>query len=73
MIEFRFYIPLDTKWVISDMLFPANLLTSTEQTKSKPGETTSKVYNKPRLMQITTFTTTKNNHAYGTQKYYNSK
>jgi len=67
MIEFRFYIPLNTKWVISDMLFPANLFTSTEQTKSKPGETTSKIYNKLRQMQITKFTTTKNNRAYGTQ------
>ena len=30
----RFYIPLDTKHVISEMLFPANLLTSTQKTKS---------------------------------------
>ena len=29
LIELRFYIPLDTKWVISEMLFPANLSTST--------------------------------------------
>jgi len=28
----------------------------TEKTKSKPGETTTKIYNKPRLMQITKFT-----------------
>jgi len=49
------------------MLFPANLLTSTEKTKSKPGETTSKIYNKPRLMQITKFTTMQNNHASGTK------
>jgi len=34
----RFYIQLDTKQVISEMLFLANLLTSTEKTKSKPGE-----------------------------------
>ena len=33
---FGFNIPLDTKYVISQMLFPANLLTSTEKTKSKP-------------------------------------
>jgi len=55
------------------MLFAANLLTGTEKTKSKAGETTSKIYNKPRLMQITKFTTTQNDHASGTQKYYNSK
>jgi len=55
------------------MLFPANLLTSTEKTKSKPGETTSKIYNKPRLTQITNFTTAQNNHVPGTQTYYNSK
>jgi len=34
----RLYIPLDTKWVISALLFLANLLTSTEKTQSKPGE-----------------------------------
>jgi len=56
-----------------EMLFPANLLTSTEKTKSKPGETTTGIYNKPRLTWITKFTTTQNNHASGTQKYYNSK
>jgi len=55
------------------MLFPANLLTSTEKTKSKPVETIRKIYDKPRLMQITKFTTMQNNHASGTQKYYNSK
>jgi len=38
------------------MLFPANLLTSTEKIKSKPGETTSKIYNKPRLTEVTKFT-----------------
>ena len=32
------YISLDTKLFISAMLFSANLLTGTEQTKSKPGE-----------------------------------
>jgi len=35
LTELRFYIPLDTKQVISKMLFPANLLTSTEKTKLK--------------------------------------
>ena len=29
------YVPLNTKQVISDTLFPANLLTSTKKTKSK--------------------------------------
>jgi len=41
------------------MLFPANLFTSTKKTKSKPGERTTKTYNKHRLKQITKFTTTK--------------
>jgi len=36
------YMPLDTKWVISEMHFPANLLASTDKTKPKPGETTQK-------------------------------
>jgi len=54
------------------MLFLANLLISTEKTKSKPGETVTEIYNKPSLMRITKFTTTQNNHAFGTQKYYNS-
>jgi len=71
--ELRFYIPLDAKQVILEMLFPAKLLTSSENTKSKPGERTAKIYNKPSLMQITKFTATQNNHASGTQKYYNSK
>ena len=39
-----------------------NLLTSTENTKSKPGEQ-PELYNKPRLMRITKFTTMQNNHA----------
>jgi len=55
------------------MLFPANLLTSTEKIKSKPGETTSKIYNKPRLTEVTKFTIVQNNYASGKQKYYNSK
>ena len=33
MTELRFYIPLDTKYDILEMLFPANLLASTEKTK----------------------------------------
>jgi len=33
------------------MLFVANLLTSTDETKSKPGETITEMYIKPRLMQ----------------------
>ena len=43
------------------MLFLANLLItcSTEKTTSKPWERTTKIYNKPRLMQITKFTTSK--------------
>jgi len=32
-IELRFYVPLDTKQVISETFFPADLLASTEQTK----------------------------------------
>jgi len=44
------------------MLFPGNLLTGTEKTKSKPGETTTEIYNKPRLTRITKFTTMQNNH-----------
>jgi len=44
------------------MLFPGNLLNGTEKTKSKPGETTTEIYNKPSLMQITKFTTMQNNH-----------
>jgi len=48
-------------------------LTSTEKTKSNPGETTTAIYNKTRLMRMTKLTTMQNNHASGTQKYYNSK
>jgi len=47
-----------TRHKIGHFLFPANLLTSTEKTKSKPGETTTAIYNKPRLTRITKFTTT---------------
>ena len=35
LIELRFYSPLNTKWVISELLYPANLLASTEKTKIK--------------------------------------
>jgi len=45
--ELRFNIPLDTKQVILETLFPANLLASTEKTNSKSGETITK--SKPRL------------------------
>jgi len=34
----RFNIPLDTKYVTSEMLFPANLLASTEKIKIKAGK-----------------------------------
>jgi len=45
------------------MFFLANLFTTTEKTKPKPKERTTKIYNKPRLMQITKFTTMQNNPA----------
>jgi len=35
LIKFRFYIPVRTKYVISEMLFPAKFLASTEKTKIK--------------------------------------
>jgi len=31
--EFRFYVPLDTLWVILEVFFPANLLANNEETK----------------------------------------
>jgi len=34
---------------MSEMLFPANLLASTEKNQ-KPGKITTKIYNKPRLV-----------------------
>jgi len=34
-----------------EILFPANHLACTEKTKSKSGEATTKMYNKPRLIQ----------------------
>jgi len=37
MTEPRFNVPLDTKQVISEMLFPANLLASTEKINIKAG------------------------------------
>ena len=62
LTESRFYISLHRKQVISEMLFPANLLASTDKTKiikqKKP-----QIYNKPRLRE----------HASETQKYYNKK
>jgi len=71
--ELRFYILLHTIQVISETLFPANLLTGTEKTKSKPGERSTNTYNKRRLMQTTKFTTMQYNHAAGIQQYFNSK
>jgi len=50
-VKVMFIVPLNTKLVIFDTLFPANLPASTEKTKTKPGETTTKIYNTPRLMQ----------------------
>jgi len=38
LIGLKFYIPLDTKLVISEMLFPAHLLASSEKTKIKNQE-----------------------------------
>jgi len=35
LTELRFHVPLDTKQVILEMLFPANLLARTEKTKTK--------------------------------------
>jgi len=35
LTELRFNIPLDTKQLISEMLFPANLLASTDKMKIK--------------------------------------
>jgi len=49
------------------MLFPANLLTSTGENETTTRRTTAEIYNKPRLTQITKFTTTQNNHTSGTQ------
>jgi len=40
LIKLRFYIPVRTKYVISEMLFPAKFLASTEKNKNqKPEET----------------------------------
>jgi len=55
------------------MLFQANLLTSAVKTKLNQEKKHTQIYNKPRLAQITKFTTMQNNHASGTQKYYDSK
>jgi len=44
MIQLWFSIPLDTKQVILEMLFPANLMANTEKTQAQK-------YNKPRLTQ----------------------
>jgi len=53
-------MPLDTKQVISGMLFPANLLANTEKTKSKKKETITKnTINQPSIMQNLTLTQNK--------------
>jgi len=43
----EFNIPLDTKQVISGMLFPAKLLPSTEKNQTRRNN--HRYYNKPRL------------------------
>ena len=52
---------------------PSQSLDEYLENKIKSMSTTTEIYNKPRLPQITNFTTMQNNHASGTQKYYNSK
>jgi len=42
--ELMFKVPLDTKYVISRMLFAASLLARTEKTISKPEETTTQIH-----------------------------
>jgi len=44
LTELRFYIPLGTKQVISEMLFAANVLVTTEKNNHK-------IYNKHRLTE----------------------
>jgi len=57
LIKLMFYIPLNTKEVILEMLFPANFLASTEKTKSKIKtnikNTDTGYTKKPSLTQIT--------------------
>jgi len=50
LTELRFYIPLNTKYAILNMLFPANLLVCTDKNQ-KPGEITTNIYNKPALIE----------------------
>ena len=50
---------------------PAHLSASTQKTKSKPEETTTKNINKPGLTHITKSNTS--NHASGMHRYYNTK
>jgi len=46
LIEFRFYIPLDTTRVISETFFPANILAyRTEETKPKVDQKKHKMPN----------------------------
>jgi len=71
--ELRFNVARDTKWITLQTLFPANLLVSTEnKAKSNAGETTTKIYNKPRLTYIT-MSNNRSNHSTGIQTYYNIK
>jgi len=47
--EFRFNDPFDTKQVISDTFFPANLLASTEETK--PNTTKANIPPEQKILQ----------------------
>jgi len=60
--------PTRHKQVISEMLLTANLFTSTEKTKPKAEGRTTKIYNKPMLMQTSKFATMQNNQASETLK-----
>jgi len=51
MTEPRFYVPLDTAQVISEMLFPANLLASTKKAKPNRIKATIPQKNKNTIMQ----------------------
>jgi len=69
-----FVTPTTRQQTLLEILFPDNLLTSTEQKQNQNQEKEpQKIYSKPRLMQITKITTMQNNHTSGIQKYYNSK
>ena len=51
LTELRFYIPLDTKYVTSRILFSANLLAGTNKKQRSKTRITTKIYNKPRLTE----------------------